>query len=171
MSAQETSTGSMPAPEPQAEHDWLRQFVGEWAVEMEMDMGPESPTEKSTGTERVRTLGDVWIVGEAEGPMPGGGTAKMILTLGYDPAKERFVGTFIGSMMTNMWVYEGTLDAAKTTLTLEAEGPSMAGDGTLSLYRDVIELKNKDHRVMTSHAPGPDGEWVCFMTTNYRRLR
>src|SRR5262245_50683293 len=106
MSTAETSTESMPAPEPLAEHDWLRQLVGEWAVEVEMSMGPDVPTQKSTGTDRVRAVGDVWIVGETEGAMPGGETADLILTLGYDPAKQRFVGTFIGSMMTNMWVYE-----------------------------------------------------------------
>ena len=171
MSASETSTESMPMPQPQAEHEWLQQLVGEWTVDVEASMGPGTPTEKSTGTERVRPLGDVWIVGETEGGMPGGGTANMMVTLGYDPAKERFVGTWVGSMMTNMWVYEGTLDAARTTLTLETEGPSMAGDGSLSPYRDVIELKSNDHRVMTSHAPGPDGKWACFMTANYRRIR
>ena len=42
--------------------------------------------------------------------MPDGGPATMIMTLGYDPAKKRFVGTFIGSMMTNLWVYEGELE-------------------------------------------------------------
>jgi Protein of unknown function (DUF1579) len=170
MSAPDT-TDSMPMPEPQAEHDWLRQLVGEWTVELEMAMGPDMPTEKSTGTERVRTIGDVWIVAEGEGPMPGGETANVMLTLGYDPAKGNFVGTFIGSMMTNMWVYEGKLDAANNTLTLEAEGPSMAGDGTLSVYRDVIELKSNDHRVMTSSAPGPDGEYVSFMTQTARRIK
>ena len=169
MSAPE-ATESIPIPEPQAEHDWLRQLVGDWNVELEMAMGPDMPTEKSTGIERVRAIGDVWIVAEGEGEMPGGGTANVILTLGYDPAKGHFVGTFIGSMMTNMWVYEGKLDPAKNTLTLEAEGPSMAGDGTLSLYRDVIELKSSDHRVMTSSAPGPDGKYVSFMTQHARRI-
>jgi hypothetical protein len=95
----------------------------------------------------------------------------MIMTLGYDPMKNRFVGTFVGSMMTNMWVYEGALDAKGTTLTLDTEGPSMTGDGSIAPYRDVIEMKSDDVRVMTSQGQGPDGKWVAFMTTTYRRVR
>ena len=37
----------------------------------------------------------------------------MIMTLGYDPQKKRFVGTLIGSMMTHLWVYDGALDAGR----------------------------------------------------------
>jgi hypothetical protein len=93
------------------------------------------------------------------------------MTLGYDPAKGRFVGTFVGSMMTNMWVYEGTLDQKGNTLTLDTEGPSMVGDGSVAPYRDVIEMKSDDLRVMTSHGQGPDGNWTAFMTTTYRRVK
>lgn len=46
---------------------------------------------------------------EGLGEMPGGGIATTMMTLGYDPARKWFVGTFIGSMMTHMWVYAGTV--------------------------------------------------------------
>jgi hypothetical protein len=39
--------------------------------------------------------------------MPGGGAATMFLTLGYDPQRERYVGTWIGSMMTHLWGVRG----------------------------------------------------------------
>jgi hypothetical protein len=170
MSTDETAE-AMPFPEPHAEHEWLHRMVGEWTVEVEMSMGPDTPPQTSTGTERVRSLGGLWTVGEATGEMPGGGEATMIMTLGYDPLKARFVGTFVGSMMTNMWVYEGALDERGTTLTLDTEGPSMSGDGSLAAYRDVIEMKNDDLRVMTSQGQDSDGNWVVFMTTTYRRVR
>ena len=153
--------------EPRDEHRWLGRLVGEWTSEAEMSMGPQA--EKSRGSESVRTLGDLWVLCEGTGEMPGGGTAKMLMTLGYDPAKQRFVGTWVGSMMTHMWVYEGTLDATRRILTLESEGPSMAGDGTTSRYRDMIEMKSDDYRMLTSHALGPDGKWQKFMTAHYRR--
>ena len=86
-----------------------------------------------------------------------------------DPQKKRFVGTFIGSMMTNLWVYDGALDTAERTLTLDAEGPSMAGPGKMAQYKDAIEFKSDDHRVLTSHMLGDDGKWHGFMTANYRR--
>src|SRR5688572_31098773 len=52
------------------------------------------PTRRSSD---LRSLGGLWTVGEGSGDMPGGGTAKTIMTLGYDPQKKRFVGTFIRS--------------------------------------------------------------------------
>ena len=157
--------------EPQKEHGWLQKLVGEWTIEAEASMAPGEPPAKSTGTERVRSLGGLWTVAEGEGEMPGGGPATSLMTLGYDPQKKRFVGTWVGSMMTHLWLYEGSLDAGEKVLTLDCEGPSFSGDGTLSKYKDVIELKSDDHRVLTSHVQGEDGNWQSFMTAHYRRRK
>jgi hypothetical protein len=157
--------------EPQKEHDWLQKFTGEWTSEMETVMNPGEPPSKFRGTETVRSLGGLWIVAEGEGEMPGGGIATTLMTLGYDPAKKRFVGTWIGSMMAHLWVYDGALHEAGSTLALDSEGPRMAGDGTMAKYRDSIEFKNNDHRVLTSHVLGDDGQWRPFMTANYWRKK
>jgi hypothetical protein len=50
--------------------------------------------------------------------MPGGGTCDSIMTPGYDPPTKRFVGPFIASMLTHVWIYNGSLDAAEKVLTL-----------------------------------------------------
>jgi hypothetical protein len=170
----ETSTTqqeSTKMAEPQKEHQWLQQLVGEWTYESETTMEPGSPPEKFKGTERVRSLGGLWIVGEGQVEMPGVGTGTTMLTLGYDPARKRYVGTWIGSMMTYLWVYDGGLDAAGRTLTLDAEGPAMEGEGKLAKYRDVIEVKGDDHRVLRSQILGDDGKWQEFMVANYRRKK
>jgi hypothetical protein len=101
--------------------------------------------------------------------MPGIGAATTMMTLGYDPQKKRYVGTWIGSMMTHLWVYDGELDTAERVLTLDSEGPAMTGEGKMAKYKDVIEFKSNDHRVLTSHVLGDDGKWHGFMTANYRR--
>ena len=137
--------------EPQKEHQWLQKLVGEWTYESEATMEPGKPPEKCAGTERVRSLGGLWVLAEGQGEMPGGGAATTMVTLGFDPQKNRFVGTFIGSMMTYLWVYDGALDAAQKVLTLEAEGPSMTGDGQMAKYKDVIELQER-------RPPGADVE-------------
>jgi hypothetical protein len=155
--------------EPQKEHHWLQKLVGEWTYETEAIMGPDQPPEKSTGTESVRSLGGLWILAEAQGEMPGCGPVTMIITLGYDPEKQRYVGTWIGSMMTYLWMSNGEMDAHERVLTLNSEGPAMSGDGKMAKYKDVIEVKSNDHRVMTSHVLGDDGQWHQFMTVNYRR--
>jgi hypothetical protein len=157
--------------DPQKEHRWLQKLVGEWTYEGEAMAEPGKPPERFKGTESMRAIGELWIQGESKGEMPGGGPATMILTLGYDPKKQRFVGTWVGSMMANLWVYEGELDAAERVLTLNSEGPSFAGDGSLQKYQDIITVESDDHRILKSRAPGPDGKWNEFMTSHYRRVR
>jgi hypothetical protein len=157
--------------QPQSEHRWLQRLVGEWTFETEAVMGPGQPTHKHSGEESVRALGDVWVLCEGRGEMPGGGVGLTIMTLGYDAAKKRFVGTFIGSMMTNLWVYDGQLDPAGRVLTLDTEGPSFTAEGKLTQYKDCIEFRSDDHRVLTSQALGEDGQWRQFMTANYWRKR
>jgi hypothetical protein len=157
--------------EPQKEHQWLRRLVGEWTSEAEMKMKPDEPPVKSTGTESVRSLDGLWVLAEGEGEMPGGGSATMLMTLGYDPQKKRYVGTWVGSMATHMWVYEGSIDASGNILTLDTVGPSMTGDGTMAKYQDIIEFKSEDHRILASQVLGQDGKWNRFMTAHYRRKR
>lgn len=169
METQQDATMTMPKVELQKEHEWLQILVGEWT----MDDDPSS-TDQPPGqwTETVRSLHGIWFVAEGQGDMPGGGTATTVMTLGYDPQKKRFVGTWVGSMMTHLWVYDGELDATGKILTLHSEGPDMSSaEGKMAKYRDVIELKSDDHRVLTSHALGEDGQWTQFMTAHYRRKK
>ncbi len=156
--------------ELQPQHQWLQKLVGEWTYETEAIMGPDQPPVKTSGTESVRSLEGLWILATGQGEMPcNEGTATTLMTLGYDPQQQRYVGTWIGSMMTHLWVYDGELDATEKVLTLNAEGPSMVREGAMAKYRDVIEFKNDNHRVLTSHMLGDDGNWHQFMTANYQR--
>jgi len=157
--------------EPQKEHQWLQKLVGEWTYESEAACEPGKPPEKATGSESVRSLGDLWVLCEGRGEMPGGGMATTLMTLGYDPQKRQFAGTWVGSMMTHLWVYDGSLDTAERVLTLNADGPDFTVEGKLAKYRDVIEFKSDDHRVLTSHVLSDDGAWHEFMTAHYRRKK
>jgi Protein of unknown function (DUF1579) len=157
--------------QPQKQHEWLQKLVGEWTYEADCTMGPDQPPEKFKGSESVRSLGGVWVLCEGRGEMPDGGMATTLMTLGYDPQKKRYVGTWIGSMMTHLWVYDGALDAAEKVLTLDTEGPDFAAKGKMAQYKDVIEFKNDDHRLLASHMLGDDGQWHGFMTANYLRKK
>lgn len=156
---------------PTKEHDWLRGLLGDWTYEGEASMTPDSPPMKFTGTEKVRSLKGLWYIAESEGPMPDGGTANMILTLGYDPNKARYVGTWIGSMMTYLWTYEGSVDPSGTKLTLDSEGPNMAVPGTMARFQDIHEFESADHRIVTSQILGDDGRWQTVMTMHYRKTK
>jgi hypothetical protein len=157
--------------DPQKEHQWLQKLVGEWNYQHECAVEPGKAAEAFRGTESVRSLGGLWIVAEGQGAMPGGGDWTTLMTLGYDPKTKRYVGTWIGSMMTHLWIYDGALEAGGRVLALEAEGPSMTEEGKTAKYKDVIEFKSDDHRVLTSHVLGDDGKWNQFMTADYWRKK
>lgn len=154
--------------EPQKQHQWLDKFIGEWTWESECSMGTDLPPTKTIGTEVVRSLGGLWIIAEGEGEMPDGSSGKTIMTLGFDPQKDRFVGTFIASMMTHLWPYNGSLDAAEKVLTLDSEGPNFS-NSAIAKYQDIIEFVSDDHRVMKSQILEDNGKWKLFMTAHYRR--
>ena len=157
--------------EAQKEHLWLQKFLGEWTYELDCPAEPGKPPSKHTGSESVRSLGGLWILAEGKGQMPDGTPSATLMTVGYDPQKKRFVGTWIGSMMCNLWVYDGEVDASAKVLSLSAEGPAFDGSGKTALYRDVIEFKSDDLRVLTSHVKGDDGTWTQFMAADYRRKK
>lgn len=155
----------------QKEHQWLQKFVGEWTYEHEAVTGRGQPPVRTQGTESVCSLGGLWVVCAGNGKMSGGGTATTLMTIGFDPRKCRFVGTWVGSMMANMWIYDGQLDETGKILTLNTEGPSMTEEGRLTRYKDVIEFKSDDQRTLTSSMIGETGRWVQFMTASYLRTK
>ena len=155
--------------EPTREHKWLQKFVGDWTYEMEAPAEAGQPPHKTTGSERIRALGEIWVQGEGTSQMPDGSPATTQITLGYDPTKKRFVGTWLGTMMAHLWIYDGELSADERTLTLNSEGPSMTEPNKRANYRDVFEFKNDNLRTLTAFVEGDDHRWTQFMTLNYHR--
>src|SRR5262245_39682375 len=145
--------------QPQEEHRWLEQFVGDWSFDSECMTGPDQPPMKSTGKVKGRTLGGLWILLEGEQPGPDNNAMTSIITLGYDPNLKTFVGSFIASVMTFFWSYSGALDSAKRKLTLDATGPRFDQSG-MAKYQDIIEVVNKNHWTLSSQMLGDDGKWT-----------
>ena len=154
-------------PAPQKEHAWLKQLGGEWETESEAVMGPGAPPMRSKWTESVRTLGGFWSVAEMTSDMMGTPVVG-VMTIGYDAKKKKYVGTWVCSMCDLLFQYEGTVDG--NVLTLNTEGPHMV-TGKLVKMRDVIEIKDRDHKVLTSSMLGEDGKWMPFMTMTSRRKK
>ncbi len=169
------STHSNPPPPHEAaaatpEHVWLQQLVGEWKASTEASMGPDQPPTKFESTERVRSLGGLWVIAEGDANMDGT-RFKSVMTVGYDPALQQFLGSWVDTMQTHMWTYRGSLDAARKTLTLEAQGPSFTDPSTMANYRDQIELVDANHKRLISSVQSPDGAWTEFMRAEYVRVK
>ena len=166
VAIQDPSEQEPPAQSPAlAQHDWLQQLVGEWDVTQRVNLDPELGPTVWESTEVVRAIGDLWVVSEGSAEYDGA-PFMSILTLGYDPAKEKFVGTWIDSIQTTLWNYTGELDAERHRLTLMTEGPSLTEPSKTVPYRDSIEILGPGHRRMTSSAKDEDGEWAVFMTAD-----
>ncbi len=157
-------------PAPTKEHEWLKQFVGEWDTDMEAIMAPGQPPIKCKGNMSSKAVGGFWVLNELSGEWMGTKTLGY-QTIGYDPAAKKYVGTWVDSMTDHLWKYSGTVDSTGKTLTLEADGPSFTQPGKTCKFRDAYEFKSKDHIVATSTMQGDDGKWTTFMTGTLRRKK
>jgi hypothetical protein len=155
-------------PQPQKEHQWLERFVGEWVSETEAKMGPDQPVMKCEGTQRANMLGGFWMIAEGHAVMMGMPIHSR-LTLGFDPAQDKYVGSWIDSSNNYMWTYEGSLSDDGNTLTLNSEGPNFLVPGQTSNYREVLEFKDDGHYVFTSSVETEGGKWFTFMTAHFHR--
>ena len=72
--------------------------------------------------------------------------------------------------MTHHWLYEGTLDTTGRILTLDAEGPSFAGDGSMAKYQDIIEAVDHETYLFSSQIQDASGNWVKFMHGKHTRV-
>ncbi|HYN03132.1 MAG TPA: DUF1579 domain-containing protein [Vicinamibacteria bacterium] len=154
-----------PMPTPGPEHDMLKKDVGTWDATVEMFMAPGAPPEVSKGTETVTMMGGFWQLAEFKSEMMGQpfeGRGAM----GYDPAKKKYVGTWVDTMTPGYSTVEATYDPAKKTMTgtMEGTGP----DGVLAKTKETTVWTDSDARVFTMYAP--DGT-TPMMRISYKRRK
>jgi hypothetical protein len=153
-------TGGMPVVKPGPEHESLKQMVGTWDATVEM-MAPGAPASK--GVEVNKALADgLWVVTEFKSDM-GGKPFEGHGVWGYDPAKKKYVGTWVDSMTSGLTISEGTYDAATKTATdiMESPGP----DGKPMKIKATTVWKDSDTRVFTMY----EGEKPSMKITYTRR--
>lgn len=162
-----TDEPSRPQPvDARAANAWLRQLVGTWDGAGDLAADPAQPRIETHATESVRALGDCWIVLDTTSVVAGH-EQPSLMTLGFDPGAGEFLGTWIGGASSHLWRSKGWLDDTRTTLTIESRGPAPSGE--IARFRDTIELRSPDSRVLTSFAEQPDGTWSAFATMRFRR--
>jgi hypothetical protein len=156
------------AATPTKQHEWLRQFVGRWEATSDSANSGDGAAVAFEGTMEARMLGGLWVVNEVEMDM-GGSEMHGVQTIGFDEKTQRYVGTWVDSMMNHMWSYDGTVDSTGKILTMSADGPNMTDPSKTAKYRDVYEFKTPDQIVIQSSVQGDDGEWTVFMTGVLKR--
>jgi hypothetical protein len=153
-----------PMPQPGPEHEMLKKDVGTWDATVEMFTAPGAPATVSKGTETVTMLGGFWQLSEFKSEMMGQPFEGRGAT-GYDPAKKKYVGTWIDTMTPGYYTVEGTYDPAKKTMTAMMEGPDPSG--VVTKIKETTEWKDADTRVFTMYAP--DGQTVSMRIAYKRR--
>lgn len=164
----EPNWGEMPEMAgPVQQHQWLKKFVGDWTTDIEL-IAPGSEPIKESCTETVRAVGEFWIITDTRSKFMGE-QYTAVLTLGYDPKKEKYIGTYVDSMTSQLWTYEGKLDESGNKLILNTE--ATMPDGASVKFRETHEIKSNDHRVFTSELIGPDGDFMEVLTVNAHRKK
>ncbi|WP_320196062.1 DUF1579 domain-containing protein [Agrobacterium rosae] len=160
----------MESAKPQKEHAFLERLVGEWVMISSTGYEGYDPDDaEQRFTESIKSVGGLWIVSDGRGKMPDGTPMAAIITLGFDPVKDHYVGSWIGSMMTTLWVYKGWLEPDGKTLVLEAQGPKFDGSGEIATYHDVLTLHDNNSRTFSGSVLQPDGSFKQFMSSEFRR--
>lgn len=155
---------------PAKEHAWLKQLVGEWDSESEINFEEGKPPTKCKGSQKVKMIGEFWALSEGKSDVFG--TAiEASWTLGYDEKEKVYVGTWVDSMFNHLWHYKAKLDSTGKILALESEGPCPGVPGKTSKFKDVIEIKDKDYHTWTSMMQGDDGKWTTMGVTHFRRKK
>ncbi len=160
--------GAPPLPKPGPEHEVLKQDVGTWDATVEM-MEPGKPPAVSKGVETVSLIeGGLWTVTDFKSTMMGA-PFHGHGTNGFDPAKKRYVFTWIDSMSTGLALGEATYDPGTKTMKGWMEGPDLTGK-TMKM-NETTEWKDPDTRVFTMSVPGPGGKDVPTMRISYKRRK
>jgi hypothetical protein len=165
---QPEAPGMPPMPKPGPEHAVLKEHAGVWDATVESFMAPGQPPVLSKGIETGTMVGDFWLVSDFKTeimgtPFTGRGT------LGFDPAKKKYVSSWVDSMTPTLSLGESHYDAATRTFTGWLDGLDYAGKP--AKIKAVTVLKDPATRVFTMSLPGPDGKEMTAMRITYTRRK
>ncbi|MEZ6040943.1 MAG: DUF1579 domain-containing protein [Planctomycetaceae bacterium] len=155
------------APEPTSQHKLLAKEVGEWTGEMKMYMAPDAPPVTAPVVEKNTLMSNgLWLISEFEsGPFQGHGV------FGYDPAKKKFVGTWVDNQTMSLGLMEGTHDEKTGELIYLSQAMNPA-TGKMEPTKTVGKFidENSKHFTMYMKSSSGDG-WNKWMEISYKRSK
>lgn len=161
-----------PVPKPSAEHKILAEDEGTWDATVKSFMaGPDAKPTVTKGTEVNTVLpGGLWVLSKFEGSF-GGVKFEGRGQFGYDPAKKKYIGSWIDSMSPTLAVLEGNYDARTKTMTYTGDGydPNTKAKYTQKM---VTTMKDDGTRVFTLYMKFDGaGEEIKFMEVDYTKRK
>jgi hypothetical protein len=166
-----TPLSAQEPPKPTKEHEELKSEVGGWDAEMLIWPAPGAEPMKSKGVETNEMFGPYWLMSKYEGEVVGQKfTGHMML--GYDPAKKKYIGTWIDTMSPFGMTMEGDYDESTHTSTMMGVGTSWE-TGKPEKTKMVTRYESDDEKTfeMYMEKPGEPAEWVKGMEIKYNRRK
>ena len=141
----------------------FERWVGAWVVELDVLRHDAEPV-RVRGTSVSRLIGHGrWLVTEystADRDFEGHGV------MGFDPAKDRYVYTWVDTLRPFLAVGEGTWDASRTLMQITT---TASYDGRPMHWREENEWLGDDARAFRSIMIAPDGKEALAIVGVYRR--
>lgn len=137
-------------------HDFLKNFVGEWDVTTTAWMQPGAdPAESKNSAAAELILGGRFLKIAIKGMMFGQ-PFEGLQIVGFDNYKNKINTFWIDSTSTAFYLTEGTLDQEKNTIFESANWLDPMTGGTIQV-RTVTTLVSENEYVYQMFMPGPDG--------------
>lgn len=152
-------------PKPGPEHQKLAALAGTWEGTVET-VGPDGKPMQFKGTAVLKLdFNGFWLIEDFTADfmgMPFHGHGQH----GFDPARGKYVSSWIDSMSPSLTVIEGTMDKAGKVLTLSGKTTGM--DGKPAEMRETLTLVDANTYTLEMHTVGGDGKDEVMKIT-YKR--
>jgi hypothetical protein len=151
---------------PGDQHKILSSLEGSWTTRTRGWMEPDKPPMESTGTcEQKMILGGRYLQQEYTGDMMGEKFSGVNL-IGYDNFTKKYVSTWIDSMSTGIYCFEGIASADGKTITQENsyEDP-VKGPATWKSVSRIIDNNTMEYEMYITPKGGKE-EKMMEMTVS-----
>lgn len=154
---------------PGVQHKLLDRMAGKWETVTKSWSSPDTPPDVSYGVcEQKMILGGRFLQQECSGEMMGDAFTGIGFT-GYDNHTGKFVSTWMDSMGTAIYVFEGKPDAGGRGFTQKCSADNPARGPMV--WRSVCALKDDDTITFEMYGAVKGGREEKMMEMVYTRKR
>jgi hypothetical protein len=154
---------------PGGPHKVLAGMAGSWSTKSKCWMEPDTPPMESTGTCEQKMLFDGrYLQQEYAGEMMGNPFSG-ICVIGYDNHTKKYVSTWIDSMSTGIYFFEGAAGPDGKTITQESHYDDPV-KGPMK-WRAVTRIVDDDNLVFAMYGTDKKGKEEKMMEMTYTRKR
>jgi hypothetical protein len=152
---------------PGEPHKQMASMAGTWTTKTKSWMDPTQPPMESTGTCEQKVLLDGrFLQQECSGDMMGQ-KFNGIGLMAYDNFTKKYKATWMDSMGTGLYVFEGTASADGKTINMTSDWEDPI-EGPIKV-RTVTKIIDNNNQVFEMYGTGKTGKEMKMMEMTYTR--